>query len=607
MVAPLQKFRKSVADILEITAISFRASPFLLFTLIGIQILLGLRPVVSAWVIKRLVDVLATNVQGDIIGALLENMWFLLILQGIVITSGKFLLDIQAYCRGELGRRLELVTRTMIFTELNRFDGIRYFETPAFYNKIDTASRGLSEGPPWVVFHLSELFQSVVTLVSFVGILMVFSPLLALLVVLASLPQLIGRLWMSGLNYQTYQKKRPKERRKGYLSSMLSHRGLMKDVRAFNLSEHLLGEFLETTGDIHELDRANGLKQLRIKSGLNLLVGSLASSTFGIVVWQALQRLITVGDVTFYFSALIGVMNALNVIADKISILNAYTLYFDQYKQLKDLPNDITTPDNPKRVPNLQRGVTLKDISFQYQENSQPVLRNLSLTIPAGKTLALVGANAAGKTTLVKLLTRLYEPDAGQILWDDVDVREFSAPSLRKHIATIFQDFARYDLTVGENIALGNATETQNFRWIEESAQKAGVDETVHKLPAGYNTILSYHIVDDDSNGMDVSGGEWQKIALARLHMRDADFVILDEPSADLDAQAEREIYEQFLAHKGDKTALLISGRFSTIRMADAIAVMKEGAIVEYGTHEELIVKNGEYARLYHSQAEQYQ
>lgn len=607
MVAPLQKFRKFIADILEITAISFRTSPSLLFTLIGIQILLGLRPVVSAWVIKRLVDVLASNVQGDIIAALLENMWFLLILQGIVIISGKFLLDIQAYCRSELGRRLEVVTRTMIFTEINRFDGIRYFETPAFYNKMDSASQGLSLGPPQVVFHLSELLQKIVTLLSFVGILLVFSPLLALLVVIAGLPQLIGRLWMSSLNYQTYQKKRPKERRKDYLSNILSRPTVMKDVRAFNLSDHLLGEFLKTTQDVHELDRTNGLNQLRIKSALNLLVGSLASGTFGIVVWQALERIITVGDVTFYFAALTGVMNSLNDIADKISILNAYTLYFDQYKQLKDLPNDITTPDNPKRVPNLQRGITLKDVSFQYQEDAQPVLRNLSLTIPAGKTLALVGANAAGKTTLVKLLTRLYEPDAGQILWDDIDVREFTASSLRDHIATIFQDFARYDLTIAENIALGNATEAHNFRWVEESAQKSGVDETVRKLPEGYNTILSYHIVDDDSNGMDVSGGEWQKLALARLHMRDADFVILDEPTADLDALAEREIHEQFLANKGKKTALIISGRFSTIRMADVIAVLKNGAIVEYGTHEELITKNGEYARLYQSQAEQYQ
>jgi ATP-binding cassette subfamily B protein len=300
-------------------------------------------------------------------------------------------------------------------------------------------------------------------------------------------------------------------------------------------------------------------------------------------------------------------MDAMNEIADKISVLKAYTLYFDQYKLLKELPNDVTRPSNPKRVPSLKRGVTIKDVSFKYQEDLQPVLKNLSLTIPAGKTVALVGENAAGKTTLVKLLTRLYEPDAGQIMWDDIDVREFTAPSLRKHIATIFQDFARYDLTARENITLGNIDEANNFEWIAKSAQKAGVNETIDHLPTGYETILSYHIVDDQSNGMDVSGGEWQKLALARLHMRDADFVILDEPTADLDAFSEREIYQQFLAAKGDKTALLISGRFSTIRMADIIAVLKAGEIVEYGTHEELLAKNGEYARLYRTQAEQYQ
>lgn len=606
MVARLQTLRKFFADIFEIAHISYKASPFLFFSLIGIQISLGLRPVISAWVIKRLVDVLAESLQTDFLLTMTENIWVLIILQGIVITSGKFLTDIQSYCREELKRRLNIITRTMIFDELNRFDGIRYFETPQFYNTMDAASSGLAYAPPQIMNHLTELLQRFVTLFSFIGILLVLSPWLALLVVLAGVPQLIGRVWMSRLSFETYQQRRPKERRRDYLSTLMSRPNAIKDVRAFNLNDYLFEQFIETSHDVHNINRANEVRQLKIKSALNLLVGIVASSTFGVVVMQAMRHIISVGDVTFYFSALVNMMNSINAIARHISALNGYSLYFNQYKHLQALPNDVSTPSQPKRVPHLQRGVTIKDVSFKYQDDLQPVLNNVSLTIPAGKTVALVGENGTGKSTLVKLLTRLYEPDAGQILWDDIDIREFTAPALREHMATIFQDFAQYQLSARENIGLGDVTELHEQDLIEKAARKANIDTALNNLPNGYETVLSHHIIDDDSQGMDVSGGEWQKIAMARVHMRDAEFVILDEPSTDLDAAAEYAFHQQYLQSKGDKTTLLISGRFSTIRMADYIAVLKNGEISEYGTHEQLLKLNGEYARLYRLQAEQY-
>lgn len=602
-----RKLRQFIAGVIEIASISFRTSPLLFFALIVIQVLLGLRPVVSAWVIKRLVDVLSSNLQADVLSALIENMWFLLILQGIVIISGKFLYDLQDYLRAELARQLNIVNRTMIFDEINRFEGMSYFETGQFYTTMDAASIGLSYGTLNTVFKLTELFQKFVTLISFVGILIMLSPLLALLVVLAGIPQLIGRLWMSQMNFQTYHQRQSRERRRNYLSGILSRPRVMKDVRAYNLSGYLFEQFIEESQGVHSINRANQLKQLWIKSGLNILVGTVASGTFALVVRQATQRIISVGDVTFYFSALMSVMNAMNGIAEHLSALNGYILYFNRYKELQALPNNLDTASNPKRVPSLKRGVTLSHITFRYQASSPAVLDDLSLTIPAGKTVALVGENGAGKSTLVKLLTRLYEPQDGQILWDDIDVREFTAPALREHIAPIFQDFAKFDLSARENIALGNTKRIDDTQWIEASTAKAGVLDTIQTLPEAYQTILSQNVLDNNAQGTDVSGGEWQKIALARIHMRDADFIILDEPTADLDALAEREIYEQLLATTGDKAKLLISGRFSTIRMADAIAVMKHGRIVEYGTHEELLALNGEYTRLYQAQAEKYQ
>ncbi|MEM9952585.1 MAG: ABC transporter ATP-binding protein [Chloroflexota bacterium] len=607
MLTLFKNIRQFIANVLEIASISYRTNPFLLFSLIGIQILMGLRPVISAWVIKRLVDVLSSNLQGDVLAALIENMWFLIILQGIVITSGKFLIDLQGYLREELSRQLNIVNRTMIFDEINRLEGVSYFERGEFYTTINAASLGLSYGTLHTIYQLTELFQKIVTLLSFVGILIVLSPLLALLVVLAGVPQLIGRLWMSRMSFETYHRRQPKERRRNYLSTILSRPHVMADVRAYNLSGYLFDQFLEESYGVHDINRANQLKQLWMKSGLNILVGTVASGTFALVVRQATQRLISVGDVTFYFSALVNVMNSLNGIADHISALNGYTLYFNRYKELKALPNDLQMANNPKRVPQLQRGITLSNITFRYQETLPPALDNVSLTIPAGKTIALVGENGSGKSTLVKLLTRLYDPQDGQILWDDIDIREFNTSALREHIAPLFQDFAKFDLSVRENIASGNIKQIDDVNSIEASADNAGVLDTIHELPQHEQTILSKHVLDNDAHGMDVSGGEWQKIALARVHMRDANFIILDEPTADLDPIAERQLYEQFIANKGNKTALLISSRFSTIRMADVIAVMKDGHIIEYGTHDDLLAKNGEYKRLYTAQAEQYQ
>jgi ATP-binding cassette subfamily B protein len=330
------------------------------------------------------------------------------------------------------------------------------------------------------------------------------------------------------------------------------------------------------------------------------------TGTFGFVIYQAFQERISIGDVMLYMAALSSIGGAIESLIQIFTSINQQVLFFQHYAEFQALKPDLSVANPACSIPHLSEGIELKGVCFRYTEDTSYILKNINLYIPAKQSLALVGLNGSGKTTLVKLLTRLYDPTEGQILWDGIDIRQFNIDEYRQHIGAIFQDFVQYDLSVRENIGLGEISSIKNLPYIQKAAGKTGMHDYIQSLPEQYETVLSRWLAQE-GEGTDLSGGQWQKVAISRMFMREAEFMILDEPAAALDAEAEYEIFSQFATLVENRTSLLISHRFSTVRMANRIAVLQDGEIVEYGSHEELIALDQRYKDLYSKQAMQYQ
>jgi len=403
--------------------------------------------------------------------------------------------------------------------------------------------------------------------------------------------------------YRWQRKQTSAERQAGYLSWILTDSSHAKEIRLFDLGPLFIGRFR----DLRRKLRKGRLALTRRRSITDFAAHMIATTaiygSYVYVAYEAIWGKITLGDLVMYYQAFQRVQGFLKGMLGSLAGLYESNLFLSNLYEFLDLKRTVIEPVHASPFPQpMQRGIVLNHVSFQYPAGARKVLEDISLTIRPGEVVALVGENGSGKTTLIKLLCRLYDPTGGTIAIDGVDLRQFETKALRHEIAIIFQDYAHYHLTARENIWFGNTELAPDHEHVIDAARRSGADDVISGLPHGYDTILGKRFED----GEELSIGEWQKVALARAFMRDAQIIVLDEPTSSMDAKAEYEVFQSFRQLVSGRTAILISHRFSTVRMADRIYVLKQGSVIEGGTHEELVRMRGTYARLFEMQARHY-
>ncbi len=480
---------------------------------------------------------------------------------------------------------------------------LEFFEDSEYYDKLTNARREADRRAMSILNTGFYAVQNILMLGSFAVLLFSFSPLVALVLFGASLPLFIAQTNYSDLHFRLLTWRAPEARRMSYYEQLLTEKDAAKEVKLFGLGDTLLGRYVELFWKFFREDAILARRRSLMSVGFGLLSNIAYYGAYAWVVWRAVIGAATLGDMALYLSLFRQSQTAFQGLLYQINELYESALFMSNLFGFLELKPRLPVSAHPATVkPGVPGGIEFRNVSFKYANKPEWALRNVSLKIHAGEKIALVGANGAGKTTFIKLLTRLYDPNEGQILLDGVDLREYAPDSLRDAIGVIFQDFVRYMATARENIGFGQVKALGDTPRIERAAEKGGADDVIAGLSEHYDTMLGHWF----NRGRELSGGQWQKIALGRAFMRDADVLVLDEPTSALDAEREYEIFQRFRELTAGKIAILISHRFSTVRMADRIAVIDNGALSELGSHDELLALGGTYARLFNMQAEGY-
>ena len=590
---------RALQNIPPLFRIVWKAAPRVVAAGLAFRVIIALLPVAMLAVTKVIIDAIygLTSHHGPLPG----NFWRLVVLQFALAGLGTVLVRLIDFCENVLADKYTRYISTQIMMHAASLDLATYED----YNFHDKLERARVQGTDRIgmIQASGRLVQEVIMTASLAASILFFSPWILFALIVCIVPAFLGETHFAFLGYSLSFNQTTARRQMEYLRVLGGSKESAKELKLFGLSKYLVGRYTDLSDELHRQMVALQKRKLLLGALLAVLGTVGYYATYAYVVYETVIGVLTLGTLTFLAGAIAGASTNIQAVFTTFSSIADQALFLTDLLEFFSVKPKIIVKPNALPVPRpICKGFEFKDVSFCYPGNPRPVLSNINFRLEPSERIALVGENGQGKTTIVKLLARLYDVSSGQILLDGVDLREYDLEDLWREIGVIFQDFMRYEMTAAENIAIGRIEEVNNEFRIRSAARKSLADQVIHQLPRRYDQILGSRF----EGSIELSGGQWQKIALGRAYIRDAQLLILDEPTASLDARSEHEVFQRFAELTANKMSLLISHRFSTVRMADRILVLESGRIAEQGSHLELIRSAGRYAEMFELQAANY-
>lgn len=569
-----------------------------------LTLLQGAVPVGQLWITKLLIDQIAhviTVAPNARTEQMVTLVFLYLGLEALILFAGILIGALSGHFYNILSEHLSYYVQMRILDRCACLD-LAAYESPMYYNQLQQARDQAGQGPVQILRRLLEMTQNLVSLLSVTALVFLYNPWIVLIPIITTIPGFFIAIHYGRQRFFLYDSRTPLGRRAAYIEHILSADEYAKEVRVWGLAGYLM-TLLQS---LRQRFRQENIDLSRRQSTMSLL-GELCStcgyySSYIVIILGVMAGNLTIGDLTLYAGAFSRSQSLFENLLQAIANMYGVQLFAQRLEAFLNLKPQIVAPPDP-HPPVPDKSITIDNLSFVYPETGEKVLDGLNLTIRPGECVAVVGANGAGKTTLVKLLLRLYDPSDGHIYVGGTDIREMDPAQLRRGIAVVFQDYAHYQMTIRENIGFGNIDEIANLERIQQVARETGIDTIIDNLPDSYETVLGRLF----EGGCELSLGQWQRIAVARALLRDAPILIMDEPTAAMDAQSEYDLYQQLKKLAQSRMTILISHRFSTVRMADRIFVLEDGKVIEEGTHAELLERDTRYAYYFNLQAESYQ